>query len=127
MKSADFARVVREYAEKGYDLIVGVGAVIPIPDVNRLANAFCVGAEDVNEAVKCEFLFIGSFFDPPKAKEVAIAQIEAGADVLFAERFGVVEAGVYTAQDLGGFSLMGGRTSPLVMRRTPSRPPMSRP
>ena len=36
--------------------------------------------------------FIGSFFDPPKAKEAAIAQIEAGVDVIYAERFGVIEA-----------------------------------
>ena len=43
-------------------------------------------------ALKCKFSFIGSFFDPPKAKEAAIAQIEAGVDVIYAERFGVVEA-----------------------------------
>jgi len=42
--------------------------------------------------VRCKFSFIGSFFDPPKAKEAALAQIEAGADVLYAERFGVIEA-----------------------------------
>jgi basic membrane lipoprotein Med (substrate-binding protein (PBP1-ABC) superfamily) len=36
--------------------------------------------------------FIGSFFDPPKAKEAAIAQIDAGVDVIYAERFGVIEA-----------------------------------
>ncbi len=72
--------------------VVGVVAAIPIPEVNRLSNAFCAGAKEVNEAVKCKFSFIGSFFDPPKAKEVALAQIEAGADVLYAERFGVIEA-----------------------------------
>ncbi|TIX54002.1 MAG: BMP family ABC transporter substrate-binding protein, partial [Mesorhizobium sp.] len=38
--------------------------------------------------------FIGSFFDPPKAKEAAIAQIDAGVDVIYAERFGVIEAAV---------------------------------
>jgi basic membrane lipoprotein Med (substrate-binding protein (PBP1-ABC) superfamily) len=100
--------------------------------------------------------FIGSFFDPPKAKEAALAQIAAGVDAIYAERFGVVEAahekgivafsnmsdqaslapdtvvtgpvwdmwptiqaaikqvqaGVYTAQDFGTFSLMakGGAT-----------------
>ena len=36
--------------------------------------------------------YIGSWFDPPKAKEAALAQIEAGADVIYAERFGVFEA-----------------------------------
>lgn len=36
--------------------------------------------------------YIGGWFDPPKAKEAALAQIEAGADLVFAERFGVFEA-----------------------------------
>jgi basic membrane lipoprotein Med (substrate-binding protein (PBP1-ABC) superfamily) len=36
--------------------------------------------------------FINSWFDPAAAKEAALAQVDAGADVLFAERFGVIEA-----------------------------------
>lgn len=213
VKSADFERVMREYAEKGYELImgdafgaeriarraakaypdiafvfgsgigpaepnfgvfdnwihepaylsgmiagkmtksniIGVVAAMPIPEVNRLSNAFCSGAKEVNQDVECRFSFIGSFFDPPKAKEAALAQIEAGVDVVYAERFGVIEAaaergvlaisnmsdqsalapdtvitgpvwdmwptvshvikqvqaGVFTAQDFGGFSYMG--------------------
>ena len=154
VKAADFARVLREYAEGGYGLImgdsfgteritrrvardypkvafvfgsgigpaepnfgvfdnwihqpaylagmiagkmtknnvVGVVAAMAIPEVNRLSNAFCAGAKEVNKAAKCKFSFIGSFFDPPKAKEAALAQIEAGVDVIYAERFGVIEA-----------------------------------
>lgn len=154
VKSADFARVMREYAESGHGLIIGdafgaeriarrvakdfpkvaftfgsgigpaepnfavfdnwihepaylagmiagkltktnnVGAVaaMTIPEVNRLCNAFCAGAKEVNDKVKCKFSFIGSFFDPPKAKEAALAQIEQGVDVIYAERFGVIEA-----------------------------------
>ncbi|NIR32414.1 MAG: BMP family ABC transporter substrate-binding protein [Gammaproteobacteria bacterium] len=154
VKAADFARVMREYAEQGYDLIMGdafgaeriarrvardypdtafafgsgigpaepnfavfdnwihepaylagmiagklsstdtIGAVaaMTIPEVNRLCNAFCTGAKEVNPEVKCKFSFIGSFFDPPKAKEAALAQIEPGVDVIYAERFGVIEA-----------------------------------
>jgi len=213
VKAADFARVMREYAEQDYKLIMGdafgaeriarrvardypdtafvfgsgigpadpnfgvfdnwihepaylsgmiagkmtksntIGVVggISIPEINRLSNAFCAGAKEVNPDIKCKFSFIGSFFDPPKAKEAAIAQIEAGVDVIYAERFGVVEAaaekgvlaisnmsdqaslgpetvitgpvwdmwptvkhvialvdaGVFTAQDFGGFSYMG--------------------
>jgi basic membrane lipoprotein Med (substrate-binding protein (PBP1-ABC) superfamily) len=154
VKAGDFARVLRGYAEGGYDLIMGdsfgteritrrvardypkvaftfgsgigpaepnfavfdnwihepaylagmiagkltksntVGAVaaMTIPEVNRLCNAFCAGAKEANDKVRCKFSFIGSFFDPPKAKEAAIAQIEAGVDVIYAERFGVIEA-----------------------------------
>jgi basic membrane lipoprotein Med (substrate-binding protein (PBP1-ABC) superfamily) len=68
--------------------VVGTVAAMPIPEVNRLSNAFCAGAKEVNEAVKCKFSFIGSFFDPPKAKEAAIAQIEAGVDVIYGDRGG---------------------------------------
>ncbi len=154
VKSADFARVMRGYAEQGYALIMGdafgaeriarrvardypkvafvfgsgigpaepnfgvfdnwihepaylagmiagkltrndtIGAVaaMTIPEVNRLCNAFCAGAKEVNPGVRCKFSFIGSFFDPPKAKEAALAQIEQGVDVLYGERFGVIEA-----------------------------------
>jgi basic membrane lipoprotein Med (substrate-binding protein (PBP1-ABC) superfamily) len=154
VKAADFERVLREYAEGGYQLIMGdafgaeriarraaraypdvafvfgsgigpadpnfgvfdnwihepaylsgmiagrmtesnllgVVAAMPIPEVNRLSNAFCAGAKELNPDVKCRYAFIGSFFDPPKAKEAALAMIEAGADVLYAERFGVIEA-----------------------------------
>ncbi len=154
VKSADFARVMREYAEGDYDLIMGdsfgaeriarrvardypdtaftfgsgigpaepnfavfdnwihepaylagmiagkltenntIGAVaaMTIPEVNRLCNAFCAGAKEVNPEVACKFSFIGSFFDPPKAKEAALAQIDQGVDVIYAERFGVIEA-----------------------------------
>ncbi len=151
---ADFERVVREYAEKGYDLVMGdafgqeqaarrvakaypkikflfgsglgpaqpnfgvfddwihepaylcgviagkltksnvLGVVggHPVPEVNRLINAFKAGARDVNPNVKVKVAFIGSWFDPPKAKEAALAQIEAGADLLYAERYGVIDA-----------------------------------
>ena len=36
--------------------------------------------------------YIDSWFDPTKAKELALAQIDAGADILYAERDGVIEA-----------------------------------
>jgi basic membrane lipoprotein Med (substrate-binding protein (PBP1-ABC) superfamily) len=71
---------------------IGTVAAMDIPEVARLTNAFCSGAKEVNPAVKCKVSFIGSFFDPPKAKEAALAQISAGVDAIYAERFGVVEA-----------------------------------
>ncbi len=72
--------------------VIGTVAAMDIPEVARLTNAFCAGAKEVNADVKCKVTFIGSFFDPPKAKEAALAQIEAGVDVIYAERFGVIEA-----------------------------------
>ena len=71
---------------------VGAVAAMGIPEVNRLVNAFFAGAREVNPAVKRKVTFIGSFFDPPKAKEAALAQIDGGVDVIYAERFGVIDA-----------------------------------
>jgi basic membrane protein A len=50
------------------------------------------GAKSVNPDVEFKVTFIGSWYDPPKAKEAAFAQIEAGADIMYAERAGVVDA-----------------------------------
>ena len=64
----------------------------PIPEVNRLINAFMAGVRETRPDATFQVAFIGSWFDPPKAKETAFAQIEAGADVMYAERFGVSDA-----------------------------------
>lgn len=71
---------------------IGMVGSYPIPEVNRLMHAFMDGARETNPKVKFMVTFIGSWFDPPKAKEAAFAQIDKGADVLYAERFGVSDA-----------------------------------
>lgn len=71
---------------------IGVVGGLPVPEVNRIVNAFIAGAREVNPEVEVKTSFINSWFDPAAAKEAALAQIDAGADVLFAERFGVIEA-----------------------------------
>jgi basic membrane lipoprotein Med (substrate-binding protein (PBP1-ABC) superfamily) len=71
---------------------IGMVGGYPIGEVNRLFNAFMAGAKSINPAVEFKVSFIGSWYDPPKAKEFAFAQIEAGVDVLYAERAGVVDA-----------------------------------
>jgi basic membrane lipoprotein Med (substrate-binding protein (PBP1-ABC) superfamily) len=83
---------------------IGIVAAVPIPEVNRLVNAFIAGAKEVNPDVKVLVSFINSFFDPATAKEQALAHIDAGADVLYAERAGVIEAaaekGVYVFSNM---------------------------
>ncbi|BBE72845.1 BMP family protein [Oharaeibacter diazotrophicus] len=64
----------------------------PIPEVNLLINAFRLGVKEVKPDAKFLNGFIGTWFDPPKAKEAALAQIDAGADVLFGERIGTADA-----------------------------------
>jgi basic membrane protein A and related proteins len=71
---------------------IGMVGGYPIPEVNRLMHAFMAGAKEVNPDVQFTVTFIGSWFDPPKAKEAAFAMIEKGADVMYAERFGVSDA-----------------------------------
>ncbi len=73
---------------------LGVVAAMPVPEVNRLTNAFIAGALSVNKKVTTKVTFINSWFDPATAKDAALAQIGAGVDVLYAERAGVIEAAV---------------------------------
>ncbi len=71
---------------------IGMVGGYPIGEVNRLFHAFMNGARSVNPQTQFKVTFIGSWYDPPKAKEAAFAQIETGVDVLYAERAGVVSA-----------------------------------
>ncbi|RZI69605.1 BMP family protein [Variovorax guangxiensis] len=80
---------------------IGMVGGFPIPEVNRLMNAFMAGAKETNPKVEFTVSFINSWFDPPKAKEAAFAMIDKGADVLYAERFGVSDA----AKEKGKFAI----------------------
>ena len=71
---------------------IGMVGGYPIPEVNRLMHAFMAGARETNPKVQFMVTFINSWFDPPKAKEAAFAMIDQGADLLYAERFGVSDA-----------------------------------
>ncbi len=70
---------------------IGVVAAMPIPEVNRIVNAFVMGVGETNADATVNVSFINSFFDPATAAQAAEAQIAQGADVLFAERAGVIE------------------------------------
>ncbi len=72
--------------------VIGAVAGYPATDVNPTLYAFGEGARSVNPKVKYKVTYIESWFDPPKAKEAALAQIAAGADFIYAERFGPFEA-----------------------------------
>lgn len=72
--------------------LVGMVGGYAIPEVNRLMNAFMDGARSVNPQVRFLVSFINSWYDPPKAKEAAFAMIDRGADIMYAERFGVSDA-----------------------------------
>ncbi|MDO5641864.1 MAG: BMP family protein [Paracoccus sp. (in: a-proteobacteria)] len=71
---------------------IGMVGGFPIPEVNRLMHAFMAGVRETRADATFQVSFIGSWFDPPKAKETAFAMIDAGADLMYAERFGVSDA-----------------------------------
>jgi len=73
------------------NLISAVGAY-PYANVNLPINAFFAGAKSVNPNIKTDVTFIASWWDPAKAKESALAQIAAGSDYIFAERYGPFDA-----------------------------------
>jgi basic membrane protein A len=70
----------------------GAVGAIPIPEVNIEINAFRAGVKEIRPDAKFLIGFIGTFFDPPKARESGLAQIDAGADILFGERIGTADA-----------------------------------
>ncbi len=72
--------------------VIGMVGGYAIPEVNRLMHAFMAGAKETNPEVEFLVTFINSWYDPPKAKEAAFAMIDSGADVMYAERFGVSDA-----------------------------------
>lgn len=71
---------------------IGVVGAMPIPEVNRIVNAFVQGVKETNPQATVKVSFINTFFDPAAAKQAANAHVAAGADVLFAERDGVIAA-----------------------------------
>ncbi len=79
--------------------IIGAVAGFPYENVNMPINGYFDGAKSVNPDVEVKMAYIDSWYDPPKAKEAALSQIAAGADFIYAERFGPFEAakekGVY--------------------------------
>lgn len=74
--------------------VIGMVGGYAIPEVNRLMHSFMDGARETNPDVKFIVNFIDSWYDPPKAKESAFAMMDAGADIMYAERFGVSDAAV---------------------------------
>ncbi|MEA1927140.1 MAG: BMP family ABC transporter substrate-binding protein, partial [Candidatus Auribacterota bacterium] len=72
--------------------VIGAVAAYPYPQINLPINAYKAGAKSVNPDIKLKMTYIESWFDPPKAKQSALAQIASGADFVYAERFGPFEA-----------------------------------
>ena len=67
---------------------IGMVGGYPIGEINRLFHAFMGGARSFNPAARFKVAYIGTWYDPPKAKAAALAQVKTGVDVLYADRTG---------------------------------------
>jgi basic membrane protein A len=61
---------------------LGVVASFPIPEVIRNINAFTLGAQSVNPAIKTKVIWVNSWYDPAKERQAAETLLAQGADVL---------------------------------------------
>lgn len=61
---------------------IGVIGGVDLPNMRAKMNAVIAGAKYVNPDVKVVASFVGSFTDPALGKEIAMAQIAEGADVI---------------------------------------------
>ncbi len=61
---------------------VGYVASFPIPEVVAGINAFLLGAQSVNPAVKIKVVWANTWFDPGKEADAAKALLAQGADII---------------------------------------------
>ncbi|MDR2991138.1 MAG: BMP family ABC transporter substrate-binding protein [Burkholderiaceae bacterium] len=61
---------------------LGYVAGFPIPEVLQGINAFVLGARSINPEAVVKVVWLNAWFDPPRAREAAIALMNQGADVL---------------------------------------------
>ncbi|GIV81977.1 MAG: BMP family ABC transporter substrate-binding protein [Anaerolineae bacterium] len=69
--------------------IVGVVGGVDVSEIHRGHVAFVLGAQAINEDVEALSNFVGDFNDLAGAKEAALSQIKAGADVLWQSGDGI--------------------------------------
>lgn len=63
--------------------VIGAVGTFPADDVNDSLNAYFAGAKSVRPDVKTKVAFVQSWYDPPKAAQLAEAQLAEGADFLY--------------------------------------------
>lgn len=79
--------------------VVGYVAAMPTANITSEANAYERGVKAVNPDCEVLVSYMETWYDPVKAKECTNSQISLGADIVFGERDGVIqacqEAGIY--------------------------------
>jgi basic membrane protein A len=88
---------------------IGIVGPYPVPEANRVINAFIAGALELNPNAKFMITWINSWYDPAAAKEAAQADIDNGADIIYGYPFGTIEAAA--AAKLYTFGMMADQNS----------------
>ncbi len=103
-------------AELSTNGVLGIVARFRYPGINRLINAFMDGATDARSDIRFLIDFIDSWHDPILARQQAQAQIEGGADIIYADAPGAEQvAAEADVPAIGSLSdRYAGSTSPLV-------------
>lgn len=63
--------------------VIGAVGTFPADDVNDSLNAYFAGARSVRPDIKTRVAFVQSRYDPPKAAQLANAQMAEGADFIY--------------------------------------------
>ena len=86
---------------------IGYVGGVSIPPLNADYNAFVMAAQAQNPDITAEAAFIGTFGDPAKARELAAALYDDGADIIMMAGAGG-DAGIIQAAEEKGAWAMGG-------------------
>ncbi|MBA7605088.1 Membrane lipoprotein TmpC [subsurface metagenome] len=87
------------------DNVIGMVGGMKIPPVDRFIAGYIAGAKSVNPDIQIEIIYTETFTDPAIGKEAAIAQYEAGADIVF-QVAGLTGVGVFeAAADKGNYAI----------------------
>jgi basic membrane protein A and related proteins len=71
---------------------IGLVGSFATPTANRLMNAFIAGAREARADAIFKVAFTSSWYDPPRVKEIALAQAAAGVDLFYSGSIGVAQA-----------------------------------
>jgi basic membrane protein A len=85
--------------------VVGAVNSFKFPELNREVEGFKLGVRYVNPNAKILSTFINSWTDVDKAKTAAVAQLDAGADVIAAIADRAAVGAIKAAQERGAYSI----------------------
>jgi basic membrane protein A and related proteins len=71
---------------------MGLVGSFSTPNANRLMNAFIAGAREARADAMFQVAITGSWYDPPRVKELTLAQAASGVDVFYSASVGVAQA-----------------------------------